>query len=233
MTNAELEQAWWEESKSLHDMLARLHGRVNAQVRARKLRLFACACCRRMWSEMTDPRCRAAVEVAERFADGTAERKELTAAGHAAQVVRDAVQFGEQAGNLPACWAAFCVTWLPKKAGSEMDFLPAEQIAYRTPLPVRARVSLLRDVFRNPFGRYPRRPRPWLTWEGGLAVRLAEAAYEERSLPAGTLDNDRLRVLADALEEAGCTDEQLLRHLRGRGTHVRGCWAVDTVLGRT
>lgn len=48
----------------------------------------------------------------------------------------------------------------------------------------------------------------------------------------GTLDNDRLAVLADALEDAGCTDEDILEHLRSLGPHVRGCWALDLILGR-
>jgi hypothetical protein len=71
------------------------------------------------------------------------------------------------------------------------------------------------------------------TWNDGLVVRLAQAAYEERSLPEGTLDNARLAVLADALEEAGCTDDGLLGHLRGPGPHVRGCHAVDLLAGRS
>jgi hypothetical protein len=62
--------------------------------------------------------------------------------------------------------------------------------------------------------------------------RLAEAAYEERSLPEGTLDAARLAILADALEDAGCTDTDILGHLREPGPHVRGCWAVDRVLAK-
>jgi hypothetical protein len=57
------------------------------------------------------------------------------------------------------------------------------------------------------------------------------AAYEGRVSPAGGLDADRLAVLADALEDAGCADPDLLAHLRGPGPHVRGCWALDLVLG--
>src|SRR5262245_45027216 len=88
--------------------------------------------------------------------------------------------------------------------------------------------TLLRDIFGNPFHPVIRNP----TWLMPSIVSLAQAAYEERSLPSGHLDPDRLAVLADALEEAGCTDPALLGHLRGPGSHVRGCWAVDLVLGR-
>ena len=65
------------------------------------------------------------------------------------------------------------------------------------------------------------------------AARLASAAYEDRNLPEGTVDLVRLAVLADALEDAGCTDADLLGHLRGPGPHVRGCWAVDLILAKT
>src|SRR5262245_57779436 len=60
----------------------------------------------------------------------------------------------------------------------------------------------------------------------------ARRAYEERSLPSGHLDPARLLVLADALEEAGCADADLPGHLRGPGPHVRGCWALDLILGK-
>jgi hypothetical protein len=59
---------------------------------------------------------------------------------------------------------------------------------------------------------------------------LAQAAGGERILPSGQLDLARLAVLADALEEAGCTDAAILDHLPG--PHVRGCWAVDALLGK-
>jgi hypothetical protein len=64
-------------------------------------------------------------------------------------------------------------------------------------------------------------------------VALAQAAYDQRELPAGHLDRARLAILADALEEAGCTDQTILGHLRGPGPHVRGCWAVDLILGKS
>ena len=72
-----------------------------------------------------------------------------------------------------------------------------------------------------------------LAWNDAAVVRLAQAAYEERHLPEGTLDTGRLAVLADALEEAGCTDADILSHLRGPGPHVRGCWVLDLCLGKS
>jgi hypothetical protein len=57
-------------------------------------------------------------------------------------------------------------------------------------------------------------------------ANLAAVIYEERTF-------DRLPLLADALEDAGCTDTELLGHLRGTGPDARGCWAVDLVLGKS
>jgi hypothetical protein len=54
----------------------------------------------------------------------------------------------------------------------------------------------------------------------------------DRILPDGTLDNTRLLILADALEETGYTDEQILTHLRGGGDHYRGCWVIELLLGK-
>jgi hypothetical protein len=72
-----------------------------------------------------------------------------------------------------------------------------------------------------------------LAWNDGTVRRLAQVIHDELQLPAGTLDAGRLGVLADALLDAGCEDEGLLAHLRSAGPHVRGCWAVDVILGRS
>ena len=80
---------------------------------------------------------------------------------------------------------------------------------------------LLRDIFGNPFRPVVADP-AWLT---PTVVAIASAIYEERAFA-------RLPILADALEEAGCTDADLLLHCRTPGEHVRGCWAVDLVLGK-
>jgi hypothetical protein len=90
--------------------------------------------------------------------------------------------------------------------------------------------EVLRDIFGNPFLPITINPAV-LAWNNAIIVRLARTAYDERQLPSGTLDEARLAILADALEEAGCTDPDILGHLRGHGPHVRGCWALDLVLG--
>jgi hypothetical protein len=84
--------------------------------------------------------------------------------------------------------------------------------------------GLIREVAGNPFRRPSIAP-ALLGWRDRLVVRLAQAAYAEGAF-------ERLPILADALEEAGCTDAEVLGHLRGPGPHVRGCWVLDTLTGR-
>jgi hypothetical protein len=93
--------------------------------------------------------------------------------------------------------------------------------------------GLLRCVFGNPFQPPPSIDPAWLTWKDRIIPRMASAIYEGRALPEGTFDPARLAVLADALEEVGCGDAGLLGHLRAPGPHVRGCFAVDAVLGKS
>jgi hypothetical protein len=91
----------------------------------------------------------------------------------------------------------------------------------------------LRDIFGPlPFRALASLDAKVLTWNAGTVEKLAQAIYERRSSPDGTLDQQHLAVLADALEEAGCTDSPILLHCRGQGPHVRGCWALDVILNK-
>ena len=85
----------------------------------------------------------------------------------------------------------------------------------------RTQVGLLRCIFGNPFRPVAVDP----AWRTTTVVQLAQGVYNDRAF-------DWLAILADALEEAGCTNADILGHLRGPGPHVRGCWVVDLVLGK-
>jgi hypothetical protein len=87
-----------------------------------------------------------------------------------------------------------------------------------------AQADLIRELFGNPFRPVGVNP-VWLAWHGGLVVSMARAMYDTR-------DFRDMRILADALQEAGCADEGLLAHCWSGGGHVRGCWIVDGCLGR-
>src|SRR5207244_10594160 len=87
-----------------------------------------------------------------------------------------------------------------------------------------AQANLLRHVLGNPFRRVSIAP-AWLVWNDGTIPKLAQTIYDERAF-------DRLPILADALEDAGCDDAEILAHCRGPGPHVRGCYVLDLLLGK-
>lgn len=236
-------EAEWLAGTDPQVMLVFLRGRASE----RKFRLFASACCRRVWRLLTNRNSRWAVEVAERYADAEAQDEELRLAALGAENVAEtlaptAVTVEEEA-QTSAAFAAFYATATGEKAAdysasgvSAAAFHAAT--AGHAPSAAVARSAeragqahLLRDLFGNPFRAVVVAPQ-WLRWHAAAVVRLAQAAYDNRVLPAGTLDNARLAVLADALEEAGCTDELILGHLRGGGEHYRGCFVVDALLGK-
>jgi hypothetical protein len=227
-----VDEATWLACTDAKAMLAFLRGKASD----RKLRLFAAACCRVAWSSLGPHRSRRAVEVAERYADGLATEQDLHRARSQAceATMRNRRHtLGRAAGSFSATvegrlnLAAEAVHFhQPFLIGRFRWHTADDELNTATPL-------LLRDLF----GPLPLRPvavaAALLQWREGLVVRLAQAAYDNRRLPAGTLEPERLAILADALEEVGCTESELLEHLRGAGPHVRGCWAVDLVLGRS
>ena len=84
--------------------------------------------------------------------------------------------------------------------------------------------ALLRDIVGNPFRPVTLDP-AWLRWNDGCVPKIAQSIYEERRF-------GELPILADALEDAGCDNADILAHCRGPEPHVRGCWAVDAILGK-
>jgi hypothetical protein len=218
------------------------------------MRLFAIACCRRTWERITDPRCQAAVDFAERHVEvGIVRRRGRPAVAKAA---REAAEEAEEARrdsqdcsvqvarliDVNAFHAASAtvegVAWIAAYLASS---LAANAVAWdllrdkhRGPVPwdhaakeaeLRQQIPLIRDIFANPFHPLPPVSTLVLAWGDGAVPKLAQSIYDEAAF-------DRLPILADALEEAGCSEEALLAHCRGAGGHVRGCWAVDLLLGK-
>lgn len=196
---------------------------VSCRTDKRKLRLFSCACCRLIWNLLSDDRSKRGVEVSERYADGLASEEELEAAAIAARIARDAFQmpFWNQQAPYPGD-AAFSA---PVAAVAAVEAAAFKAVAETGEMDDRAiylaQAKLIRDIFGNPF--HPQTVDPsWLTT---TVVGLATAIYDDRAFAC-------LPILADALEDAGCNNADVLQHCRGEGPHVRGCWALDLILGK-
>jgi hypothetical protein len=248
-------EAEWRSCTDPQEMLQFL--RESERASDRKLRLFACACCRRISGLFPDHSYASAVETVEQFADGVAGIEELNAVDAAMLAARDEVGAAALLAELgdapPATFAVssavaravLALTWIPDDRGYLRGAcLGATEaagwaISARCPDELEddtaekeAQCGVLRDLF-NPFRTAPAIDPAWLTWNDSAVTRMATAIYEKRSLPEGTLDAQGLAVLADALEEAGCADEAILSHCRGPGPHVRGCWVLDGLLGKS
>jgi hypothetical protein len=234
----------------------RMAGTLGGVGSPRKLRLLACALARHApfapdgltvydllpefhWSvglpTLAVADCRAVVTAAERQADGQAEPDEWAAAATQARYAvwsAEADTFRYDSETYPGSYFRYAAASLLEHT-TETD--PARQarymFAYRRygdrglaafhPVHGAAACRLTRDVFGNPFRPVTFDP----TWRTADALGLARAAYEDRAF-------ERLPMLADALMDAGCADEDILSHCRGGGPHVRGCWVVDLVLGK-
>jgi hypothetical protein len=262
-------------------MLEFLRGRVSD----RKLRLFGCACCRRIWHLLPDEGCKEAIKRAESYAEGSIlERERREALGPALESYIYSAAAAEVAlagtWNPLDCLAAehdadqyegmfawaceearrspldACEAWVAREAAQAayytlvVDDACMPSASYHAAYAVAffygedgweayckrggasaetsAQRRIFRDIFGNPFRPLSINP-SWLT---PTVLNLTQPAYDERIMPAGDLDPHRLAVLSDALEEAGCDNDDILSHLRGPGPHVRGCWVVDMLLGK-
>jgi hypothetical protein len=202
--------------------------------------LFGLACCQRIQHLITDPRSLTALEVAARQAEGLAAAGELDAVFDAAFDVGaeleeradeslNALMYAAMAAEEACHPQELCesVAQLTARA-AEADGIPSE---------IPTLVALVRDIFGNPFRPVAFAPE----WRTDTAVAIARQMYESRDFGA-------MPILADALQDAGCDNADVLNHCRGAagggsgepvggstasgGTHVRGCWVVDLVLGK-
>jgi hypothetical protein len=203
----------------------------------RKRRLFAVACCRSVAHLLSDRRSLEAVAAAERYADGLIDEGGLAAARSAAALAaQEAWSVGPAAATAAGAarvavenpWACTAAGMAGAAASIVAAALSraAERPARATTLmqATAAQANLVREVFCPPWRQAPA-PGP-SPRDCPDAVAIARRAYDEGDFLA-------LPVVADALEDAGCTDAEVLGHLRGPGPHVRGCWALDLLLGKS
>lgn len=234
-------EAQWRTCNDLGKMLDCLkaqHRATTTKAGRRKLRLFVCACCRQVWS-LLHSSSRLALECAENYADGLVGKDELKRAERASQAamkatngylawsatrgVREATQSNVSAALTATYWTWGALVRDPKTPGAVLQ--PQGKLAEES------QRLLLRDIFGNPFRSVVIDP-AWPTWNDRTVPKLAQAIYDDRELPSGHLDAGQLAVLADALEDAGCTSQDILGHCRSSGPHVLGCWPVDLLMGK-
>lgn len=224
------------------------------QVKAsdRKLRLFASACCRRVWHQLDGDVLRPAVEVIERYAEGLATTDELN-------VVRRAAHAQGKKFEKLCAWRRNARGTSPEadfyqteselavlvENASKVDDYIGGLLIYSTLCKLRADVEIqsgqsqhdyeewdrlcaadrakLADLLRcmySPFASLLNSH--WLTT---AVLSMARGIHADRAF-------EKLPALADALVEAGCNDKRILDHCRSEGPHIRGCWVVDSVIGR-
>jgi hypothetical protein len=225
----------------------------NKRGSGRKWRLLALACCMTLANSL-DEKCLIALDVLERYVDGLADHSELLEAHRTIDETAQRFAFYEMANPLMAVYNATRVVANPlllreDHAGSADRALDdvRQAVAYaeaadlddelsealsqrfrneqwkrRVEQESKAQCVILRDIFGNPF-RPVAIDRRWLT---SNVVDLSNAIYEGRTF-------NHLPILADALMDAGCDNDEILSHCRSEGPHVRGCWVVDLLTARS
>jgi hypothetical protein len=209
-----------------------------SELSPRKQRLLACACVRRVWQLLVATELRNVIAVAELFADGQRNIAELQAAYTAARL--ESVRLPRQDSASLAAWAATCtatddhtsdrpfnyretirISSLVSEALNPGNSLtdPLVRSARQDEVDVHQRflqdIELLSGIVFSP------------VWRTSTAVAIASGMYDSRDFSA-------MPILADALQDAGCENEDILNHCRDpEQVHVRGCWVVDLVLDKS
>jgi hypothetical protein len=228
-------EAEWLDSDHPSPMLNFMKGKATE----RKLRLFMVEVCRRHSQMFAGKPYEWVIDIAERFASRQASADEL----HCAQTFASELAVcGREGGSPGPLWLAAWFTtayagaldnaWNPDspavlasaaatgnaQAGAEL-FIPWASALGIEP---KSMAAILRDIVHAPFRPVLFRM-AWTTWNDSTVEKLAHAIYADRGF-------DRMPILGDALEDAGCTDADVLAHCRQPGPHVSGCWVVDLVL---
>jgi hypothetical protein len=224
----------------------------------RRFRLFACECCRRIWNRIPEPVNHAAVMAVEELLEGRISPEEAIAAFEASSAV-EGTPDGSRRRSEPGYWVVkylgrgfykmtagasaliiamdeICMmsTEYGKKAKDTFDvcYYTGDGIflsPFLWPLPIPQTIktelsfqtALLHCIFGNPF-----RPVAFSgDWRTETALILAQQMYE-------SCDFEAMPILADALQDAGCENDDILTHCRGESRHVRGCWVIDQILGK-
>jgi hypothetical protein len=208
------------------DRMQRRLERAAVEAMDRRIQLFLVACCRRIQHLFTCEWQRFALDMAEEYTP-------VTEGPYRRDLVSLSEQFREQLESVdPEVHLAVHTAVLPHELSEATDHLLRRvsgllgqgkhlQARKNNPMAEVEYAEFLRDIFGNPF-------RPVVfdsAWRTSAAVAVASQMYDSRDFTA-------MPILADALQDAGCENADILTHCRGPGPHARGCWVVDHILGK-
>lgn len=222
----------WLKNTEPYKLLSHVGLRRKVRPTPRKLRLCGCECVNLIMDHLEDERSIQAVRIAEQFADGKVSLRELRAAGRQAKAAADEAQRQESRPPVTtfrrtfAASAAHRLTHVPqtdevyKCRRMVSDVLYSiSRAAPHDPIHSEMQSKIIKDIFGSP-SRVNTINSAWLT---STVLALAQGIYDEKAF-------DRMPILADALQDAGCDSEEILKHCRDSAEHWRGCWVVDLVL---
>jgi hypothetical protein len=214
-------EAEWLKAVDPTPMLEFLRNRASQ----RKLRLFGCACCRRNWN-MLPRKIRQSLVTAERYAEGEISLPKLGLAMFRARLAENVENRRHETTEGIAVGAVARMCEAPPLFDHLLTAVAMARTSEQNPIDqirlgeTQAKQAVrLRDIFGNPFRPITLNP-SWLT---STVVSLAQQMYDSR-------DFSLMPILADALQDAGCDNDDILNHCRQPGEHCRGCWVCDLLL---
>ena len=214
-------EAEWPECQEPQKMIKAVQKRGSE----RKLRLVIVAAARLVWDQLPVGEMREAVEACEARAEGVVGQETLDGYRrrfYDTYMLSDSPPEQRQWAENPATRSVFVLVFATTYPDSSLRTL-ANNEYWRIGIEPRGNQigDIIRDIFSNPFR--PVTPDP--EWRTSTSVAIARGMYDSH-------DFSPMPILADALQDAGCENEDVLGHCRGSGPHMRGCWVVDLVLGK-
>jgi hypothetical protein len=198
---------------------------VQKQGSERQLRLVLVTAGRLVWDQTPVGKMREAVEACEGRAEGLIEQGTLDESRrrfYDTYMLRDAPPEQRLWVENPSMRRAFALVSATTYPDTNLRTLAANNHWQTGVEPRGKQVSdIIRDIFGNPFRPVTFSPE----WRTDTAVALARQMYDSREFSA-------MPILADALQDAGCDNDDVLDHCRTPGEHVRGCWVLDAMLGK-
>lgn len=195
----------------------------------RRFRLFTCACLRHIWHQLEIGPQRDAILAAEKYTDDEQDKEAVMSAARAADYEHDNENVTPA---MAVTWRTHNHFWINVfhylaygdawKAASLVESTITKHPMLRRDESQLACANLIHCIFGNPF-HYPMADSSWLT---STVLSLVRDISNERAFSA-------MPILADALQDAGCDNDDILNHCRQPGEHVRGCWVVDACLGKS